>query len=336
MSYIGKEPQFAEYPSKFFNGDGTAMTVTLDYSPPNAAALLVFIDGVRQDTSAYTLSGTSLTFTGTVPSGTNNVQVVHLGIAQDTQVPVDDSVSTVKIQDDAVTSAKLDTNIAIDGDLTVDTDTLYIDSTNNAVGINTSSPSSWSTLAALDSNSTGFAGITAINSNANVGIGGIQFASDTTYTKAAIGLLRQYPNGGGALVFYNDSNADASNWTTSDEKMRIDSSGNLKFDSGYGSVATAYGCRAWVNFNGTGTVAIRDSGNVSSITDLGTGYYTVNFTTAMPDANYAVGGSAEGVQTYHMMTRSNGGTTTTSVRIRTGEPGGAYADVAICNVIIFR
>ena len=74
--------------------------------------------------------------------------------------------------------------------------------------------------------------------------------------------------------------------TSDTERMRIDSAGLLKFDSGYGSVATAYGCRAWVNFNGTGTVAIRASGNVSSITDNGTGDYTVNFTTAMPDVNY--------------------------------------------------
>ena len=50
--------------------------------------------------------------------------------------------------------------------------------------------------------------------------------------------------------------------------------------------APLYMCRAWVNFNGTGTVAIRASGNVSSITDNGTGNYTVNFTTAMTDANY--------------------------------------------------
>jgi len=57
--------------------------------------------------------------------------------------------------------------------------------------------------------------------------------------------------------------------------------------------APMYACRAWVNFDGTGTVAIRASGNVSSITDNGTGDYTVNFTTAMPDANYAmVQGSA--------------------------------------------
>jgi uncharacterized protein (AIM24 family) len=56
-------------------------------------------------------------------------------------------------------------------------------------------------------------------------------------------------------------------------------SGDFKMNSGYGSVATAYGCRAWVNFNGTGTVAIRDDGNVTSITDNGTGDYTINFTT---------------------------------------------------------
>lgn len=55
--------------------------------------------------------------------------------------------------------------------------------------------------------------------------------------------------------------------------------------------APSYLCRAWVNFNGTGTVAIRASGNVSSITDNGTGDYTVNFTTAMVDANYGFSGS---------------------------------------------
>jgi len=74
---------------------------------------------------------------------------------------------------------------------------------------------------------------------------------------------------------------------------QFDSSANFKFNSGYGSVATAFGCRAWVNFNGTGTVAIRGSGNVSSITDNGTGDYTVNFTTSMPDVNYSVVGMCD-------------------------------------------
>jgi hypothetical protein len=58
--------------------------------------------------------------------------------------------------------------------------------------------------------------------------------------------------------------------------------------------APSYSARAWVNFNGTGTVAIRESGNVSSITDNGTGEYTVNFTTAMPDVNYSVSTGVSG------------------------------------------
>ena len=66
-----------------------------------------------------------------------------------------------------------------------------------------------------------------------------------------------------------------------------------KFNTWLNSDGTEnFKCRAWVNFNGTGTVAIRASGNVSSITDNGTGDYTVNFTTAMPDADYAVSGFA--------------------------------------------
>jgi hypothetical protein len=56
--------------------------------------------------------------------------------------------------------------------------------------------------------------------------------------------------------------------------------------------------KAWVNFNGTGTVAIRASLNVTSITDNGVGDYTVNFTTALADANYAMTGSIRNTQTY--------------------------------------
>ena len=68
----------------------------------------------------------------------------------------------------------------------------------------------------------------------------------------------------------------------------IDSSANLKFNSGFGSVSTAFGCRAWVRFNGTGTAAINGSGNISSLTDQGVGNIDVNFTNNMPDGNYCV------------------------------------------------
>jgi hypothetical protein len=97
----------------------------------------------------------------------------------------------------------------------------------------------------------------------------------------------------------------------------LDVNNDLRFNSGYGSAALAFGCRAWVNFNGTGTVAIRGSGGVTSITDNGVGDYTVNFNFTMPDANYAyshaysneTGGGEHAVGFLESMT-------TTSLRVR--------------------
>jgi hypothetical protein len=117
-----------------------------------------------------------------------------------------------------------------------------------------------------------------------------------------------------------------------------DASGNLAFNSGYGSSAVAYGCRAWVNFNGTGTVAIRASGNVSSITDNGTGDYTVNFTTALVDANYSVSATV-GQTSTSVMTRIADDVTprTASLfRIRSIDTSFNLQDTAQVNVSIFR
>jgi len=117
-------------------------------------------------------------------------------------------------------------------------------------------------------------------------------------------------------------------------------SGNLSFNSGYGSAAVAYGCRAWVNFNGTGTVAIRASGNVSSITDNGTGDYTVNFTTAMPDADYAASSlnhnnAGTGIGISFVNNTVTTAFSTTGFRFRTGDTGSTY-DVAFITVAINR
>lgn len=72
------------------------------------------------------------------------------------------------------------------------------------------------------------------------------------------------------------------------ERLRVGSDGSqTSVIPGGSTLLPQFACRAWVNFNGTGTVAIRGSGNVTSITDNNTGDYTVNFTTNMPDANYA-------------------------------------------------
>lgn len=124
------------------------------------------------------------------------------------------------------------------------------------------------------------------------------------------------------------------------QRAQFDSSGNFKFNSGYGSAATAYGCRAWVNFDGTTTPpTIRGSGNVSNVTRAATGDYTITFTTAMPDANYAVTGTAA-VGTA-ALPRSVAPATVAemlagSLRIRTSNDAGSYENCGIVSVAIFR
>jgi hypothetical protein len=110
--------------------------------------------------------------------------------------------------------------------------------------------------------------------------------------------------------------------------------------------APSYSARAWVNFNGTGTVAIRASGNVSSITDNGTGDYTVNFTTAMSDANYSAAGAVRqndsgGAQVMRVMSINAAGLlsaamATTSLRVSTCFQNGGLEDSQVVCVSVFR
>jgi hypothetical protein len=118
----------------------------------------------------------------------------------------------------------------------------------------------------------------------------------------------------------------------------FDASGNFLMNSGYGSAAVAYGCRAWVNFNGTGTVAIRASGNVTSITDNNTGDYTVNFTTAMPDANYGfnLNGTRSTVGATDSIAFLRDTPTTSGFRINTTSGGGTAVDSLFTTVSVFR
>jgi hypothetical protein len=96
--------------------------------------------------------------------------------------------------------------------------------------------------------------------------------------------------------------------------------------------------KAWVNFNGTGTVAIRAAFNVSSITDNGVGDYTVNFTTAMPDANYAIAGLAGSAASGALKAITKSGTpTTSSFDINTYD--GSFVtetDLEFVDIAIFR
>jgi hypothetical protein len=123
---------------------------------------------------------------------------------------------------------------------------------------------------------------------------------------------------------------------TSADAVIVDNAGLFKFNSGYGSAATAYGCRAWVNFDGTGTVAIRASGNVTSITDNSTGNYTVNFTTALVDANYGVGLGIQKQTSGVAGLSRNISSTTSAYRFFTTDGSGTALDVEYLNVAIFR
>jgi hypothetical protein len=114
----------------------------------------------------------------------------------------------------------------------------------------------------------------------------------------------------------------------------------LRIREGFNASGSApvYACRAWVNFDG-GAPSIRASGNVSSVTKNGTGDYTVNFTTAMPDANYSVVGLAD---TTNIANRSAAiwtpGTDQTSslVRITTLSSANAVFDATFVSLAIFR
>ena len=106
--------------------------------------------------------------------------------------------------------------------------------------------------------------------------------------------------------------------------------------------APLFACRAWVNFNGTGTVAIRASGNVSSITDNGTGDYTVNFITALSDVDYALSGICANNASFGAVTLQvavNGVTrlkTTSSIRVATRQDQGSSTDVDDVSIVVFR
>lgn len=197
-----------------------------------------------------------------------------------------------------------------------------------------------------------------VDASQNVGIGTTSPTTKLDVVGSGDGEVRIRANGDASLIF--SETVSNKNWKLKPSAgdfywqysstaynsgysslMALTTNGNLQFNSGYGSVATAYGCRAWVNFNGTGTVAIRASGNVTSITDNGTGDYTVNFTTAITDANYAPvatlkpssGASSTNGKVINIRYDTN--LSTSSCRFWCNSTGGAE-DFDVVSVSIFR
>jgi hypothetical protein len=195
-------------------------------------------------------------------------------------------------------------------------------------------------MASINASTSGAGGV--ITTADNTGILNIQTAGTTAVTidasqrAAFVAGTAALP----AITTTGDTNtgiffsaADTIDFTEGGTAVgQFDSSANFKFNSGYGSVATAYGCRAWVNFNGTGTVAIRASGNVSSITDVSAGVYGVNFAAAMPDVNYSTATATSNIA----LTSNHAANTASIVYVSSMNLSGTRVDDAYMNVAVFR
>jgi len=122
-----------------------------------------------------------------------------------------------------------------------------------------------------------------LNVTGQIGANGSININDSTNTNGfVVGRGAIYSNGSGGFggLSFQTYNGGFANQVT------IDGNGVFAMNSGYGSAATAYGCRAWVRFTGSST-AIAGSGGVSSVTRSSTGVYVVNFSFTFPDTNYA-------------------------------------------------
>jgi len=169
-----------------------------------------------------------------------------------------------KVQDGSIVSADLDTNITVSGDLTVDTSTLKVDSTNNKVGVGTSSPAT--TFHAKRDNDNQLTATIENNGSATTGRHVLKLISSGTGSGTK--LLELQSAGG----------------STTRLEVLADGRGLSQFTA-----------KAWINFNGTSTVAIRDSHNVSSVTDTAQGNYRINYANALANTSYCptIGNTAD-------------------------------------------
>ena len=197
--------------------------------------------------------------------------------------------------------------------------------------------------ATIDSSGRLGIGTTSPSRKLHVNGGQVLFQETAAASNAVLRLKGSSTSHGGALIAQssNDGTAPLQFWSGSTQTAEIDSSSNLKFNSVYGSVATAYGCRAWVNFDGKASSigSGRANGNISSIADNGTGQYTVNFSNSFPDNDYAVAQFCRADSGGGMRVAVGRGTTgfaNGSIQIEVRNGGNSNEDVDVVCLAFYR
>ena len=328
MAYIGSTPTTQSFiaGTDSFNGTGSATSFTLSRLVNSVNDVQVVVNNVVQYPPNYSVSGNTLTISPAPSAGTNNVYVRYLSTTlQSITIPGGSSVvgnfglsGNLQFLGSAQRITGDFSNATVANRVMFQTSTVNGNTVLSAVPNGTSAISAFRAYNAADPTNASFAQI----------LGG---ATDVTFISGIIGTGTYLP-----MAFH----------TGGSERMRIATDGQRSTNvvstvgTSYSALYPAYDCRAWVNFNGTGTVAIRASGNVSSITDNGTGDYTVNFTNAMPDANYATVGITEGANATNTTNLSVftdiSAQTTTGVRVTSINNANTAADRSCISVTIFR
>jgi hypothetical protein len=268
-----------------FTSNGTVSTFSLSEQPADANTVLVTVDGiVQRATEHYGLSGKTITFTST-PASNSLISIRHLGFRTTTTVtaiPPGTNISNPVITN----GMSITGNVSIAGTLDV------------AGYANTATFADTLGVAANCTTLSGSTQVTYRSNTAAITVGMLVTGATINIGTTVTSISNANTLIISAAAANSSTNTSLSFYTTNKLLASHVSSPGL--------------CKAWVNFNGTGTVRIRAAFNVSSITDNGTGIYTINFTTAMPDANYAATSMTDRSSACAVLFHLDGETKTTS------------------------
>ena len=267
-----------------FSGDGSALTGVAS------------TENIRTNTNATFLQNVNVSGTSTIGGDVNIAdKIVHIGdtdtairFSEANQIQFETAgVERLEIQQSEAVfnDGGADFNFRVEGD--TDANLLHIDASADAIGVGAAPYTTGMKMEITRSTSDAFVNasdcvlrLLNTDNSANNNQTSLQFTTFTTGSGADSAIVSQAEDASGnsRLEFWTDT----SNGMT--EKAAITAAGNLQFNSGFGSVVTAYGVRAWADiYWNSGTPTARANGNVNSISDDGTGDMTISFSTAMPD-----------------------------------------------------